>query len=88
MGFGIDSEYSRSRIPSPPQNSTTFISNSYYRGDEALTVGSTAIALFILAPAWELCDIRDKRLWLVSVAPAANCDPVLKSPLRPVANGY
>jgi hypothetical protein len=28
IGFGIDSEYSRSRMPNPPQNKTTFMYSS------------------------------------------------------------
>jgi hypothetical protein len=32
IGFGSDSEPDRIRIPSPPQNNTTFISNPFVLG--------------------------------------------------------
>src|SRR5437867_6643702 len=39
MGLGILSEYSRRRIPSPPQNSTTFMSLSF--GDGKIESGGS-----------------------------------------------
>ena len=51
MGLGIDSEYSRSRMPSPPQNRTTFIGLTPSHRSEAASLDTRPAPIPVHRPS-------------------------------------